>query len=177
MAKYNVEVYRNICPVCDKIYVTTRKRELSHPHCREEYYRMYYKEWNRKNRSGKFTRTRHYMARRTWYVNEHACVVPGCGYSILTRDLTLYDKEGKKTVFKLCPMHLFEYKCGFLDDRTWLRVDKLKEHKIKEDAAILGAAVAKVANRKESTDAQSTGVTETKGDVGADSQPGAKQQV
>jgi len=150
MGKYNILVHRNLCPVCDEIHETMRKNEKSHPRCRAEYYKRYYKEWNRRNRGGKFTHTRHSMARRTWYIEEHVCVVPECGYSTLTRDLTFYSKDGVESKIKLCPKHLFEYKCGFLDEKTWLRVDRLKD--------------------KEEPHAQSAGSDEGKGPVGAGSQ-------
>jgi predicted RNA-binding Zn-ribbon protein involved in translation (DUF1610 family) len=125
MGKYGIALVNSICAVCGEKFVTSSRKQKCHDQCREEYYRRYYKERYRREHSGHVSTAASLRAAASWHVNTHICAVPGCGYSKITRDVTIR-KETETTVVKLCPKHWAEYRLGFLEAWTWAAKDEAR---------------------------------------------------
>ena len=131
---YGVKVFRLICQICkdagkaDPSFLASRKNAKACLIHREEWQRRYYRLRYRTKYVPKQTTSRIARARKTWFVGEHACKVPGCGYSKLTRNVKIMEAEGKELMeVKLCPKHLYELNCGFIEAWSWIEKDREKE--------------------------------------------------
>ena len=74
----------------------------------------------------RITLSRIARARKSWFVHEKSCIVTNCGYTKLSRGVrAMQTVDGKETLVQihLCPKHLFEYRCGFIEPWTWVEKD------------------------------------------------------
>ena len=142
---YGVKTFKLICPVCkdagkpDPTFLTSRKNAKACLLHREEWYRRYHHGRYSGSLSRVATQSRIARSRKPWYVKEHVCDVTGCGYSNLTRKLKSA-KDGSQVEIFLCPKHLFEYRCGFIEEWTWVERDMEipipKEQQIEDHTAM-----------------------------------------
>ena len=123
---YGINLEHKICVVCNEKLITSNKRKKCHDECREQYYRDY----QLKRYHEKYGHKRYFSAlirsRASWNILNHSCIVEHCGYNKITRKIKIAKKEdGKETVeeVSMCPMHLYEYKLGYLKAWTWETID------------------------------------------------------